>query len=81
MVFNGCKAELEDCWLIPCLFLFNPKKSFIVDAADKEKFEPARKELHDLLSKPPLAGIPVLVLGNKNDIPEAVGVDELIEKL
>eukprot|EP01114_Cavostelium_apophysatum_P009322 TRINITY_DN22427_c0_g1_i1.p1 TRINITY_DN22427_c0_g1~~TRINITY_DN22427_c0_g1_i1.p1 ORF type:complete len:190 (+),score=30.52 TRINITY_DN22427_c0_g1_i1:114-683(+) len=54
---------------------------FVVDAADSEKFEAAKKELHDLLSKPPLAGIPVLVLGNKNDIHEAIGVDEVIEKL
>ena len=71
--------KLADWFLV--FFIYQKKKSFIVDAADKEKFEPARKELHDLLSKPPLAGIPVLVLGNKNDIPEAVGVDELIEKL
>jgi ADP-ribosylation factor-like protein 8 len=34
-----------------------------------------------LLSKPALAGIPVLVLGNKNDLPEASGVEEIIEKL
>jgi len=54
---------------------------FVVDAADAEKFETAKKELSELLSKPPLAGIPVLVLGNKNDLPEAVGVDGLIEKL
>lgn len=54
---------------------------FIVDAADPEKFEAAKKELHDLLSKQPLAGIPVLVLGNKNDLPSALGVDDLIEKL
>jgi len=40
-----------------------------------------KKELHDLLSKPPLAGIPLLVLGNKNDIPEAASVETLIEKL
>jgi len=54
---------------------------YVVDAADQEKLEIAKKELHDLLSKPPLAGIPLLVLGNKNDLAEAIGVEEIIDKL
>jgi len=54
---------------------------FVVDAADPEKFEATKKELHDLLSKPPLASIPLLVLGNKNDLPAAIGVEEIISKL
>jgi len=54
---------------------------YVVDAADHDKFETTKKELYDLLSKPPLSGIPLLVLGNKNDLPEAVGVEELIERL
>lgn len=39
------------------------RTSFVVDAADHEKFDAAKKELQDLISKPPLAGIPLLVLG------------------
>lgn len=31
----------------------------------------AKGELHDLLSKPSLTGIPLLVIGNKIDKPEA----------
>ena len=54
---------------------------YVVDSADKEKFELSKKELHELLAKPPLAGIPLLVLGNKNDLPEAVTVEELIDTL
>lgn len=30
---------------------------YVVDAADSEKFELSRSELHDLLSKPSLAGM------------------------
>jgi ADP-ribosylation factor-like protein 8 len=55
--------------------------SYVVDAADQEKFETAKKELQELMSKPPLAGIPLLVLANKNDLPEAVGVHDTIELL
>ena len=36
--------------------------SFMVDAADHEKLEAAKNELHSLLEKPQLAGIPVIVL-------------------
>ncbi len=38
---------------------------YMVDAADSDKIEAARNELHNLLEKPQLAGIPVLVLGNE----------------
>lgn len=51
---------------------------FIVDAADRERFQEAALELHKLLagnSLPPHA--PVLVLGNKMDLPGAVREEEL----
>src|SRR5690606_40732014 len=41
---------------------------FVVDSADRPKIEAAKKELHGLLEKSQLANIPVLVLGNKNDL-------------
>ena len=53
---------------------------YVVDASDIEKIEQSKKELFDLLTKPPLAGIPLLVLGNKNDLKESIGVPEIIEK-
>jgi len=34
-----------------------------------------------LLDKPVLDGIPLLVLGNKSDLPEKLSVDELIDAL
>ncbi|KAK2772979.1 hypothetical protein FQN53_004316 [Emmonsiellopsis sp. PD_33] len=54
---------------------------YIVDAADREKLPTAKQELHDLLSKPSLDGIPLLVLGNKCDLPDRLSVDELIEAM
>ncbi|KAG0082390.1 ADP-ribosylation factor-like protein 8B [Podila epicladia] len=52
---------------------------FVIDAADQDKLEAARTELRNLLDKPQLANIPVLVLGNKNDLPGALTVDQIIE--
>lgn len=54
---------------------------FVVDSADLDSLEAAREELQALLAKPSLAGIPLLVLGNKNDLPEALSANELISRL
>lgn len=53
----------------------------MVDAADLDKMEASRNELHSLLDKPQLAGIPVLVLGNKRDLPGALEETGLIERM
>lgn len=55
--------------------------SFIVDSADKQALPVAKEELQLLLEKPALEGIPLLVLGNKSDLPNKLSVDELIEAL
>ncbi|OJA09677.1 hypothetical protein AZE42_07767 [Rhizopogon vesiculosus] len=54
---------------------------FVVDSADQEKFDTVRFELHQLLAQPSLAGVPLLVLGNKNDIPSHASVKDLIRDL
>ena len=52
-----------------------------MDAADREAVQVAKEELHSLLEKETLAGIPLLVLGNKSDLPDKLSVDDLIETL
>lgn len=54
---------------------------FVVDSSARDKFEAAHFALQQLLSQPPLAGVPLLVLGNKNDLDGHAGVDELIRAL
>ncbi|KAI0030420.1 Arl8a protein [Vararia minispora EC-137] len=54
---------------------------FVVDSADPEKFETACFELHSLLSQQTLAGVPLLVLGNKNDVTDHASVQDLIREL
>ena len=66
--------------LLP-LTSYTPLSVTQVDASDPENISTSKSELHDLLAKPALEGIPALVLGNKNDLPNAAGVDDLIERL
>nr|AOC97517.1 Arf family protein [Volvariella volvacea] len=54
---------------------------FIVDAVDREKFNTARFELHQLLGQPTLIGVPLLVLGNKNDLDGHASVQDIISEL
>eukprot|EP00192_Tetraselmis_astigmatica_P019906 CAMPEP_0117681878 /NCGR_PEP_ID=MMETSP0804-20121206/19268_1 /TAXON_ID=1074897 /ORGANISM="Tetraselmis astigmatica, Strain CCMP880" /LENGTH=190 /DNA_ID=CAMNT_0005491767 /DNA_START=145 /DNA_END=717 /DNA_ORIENTATION=+ len=54
---------------------------FVVDAADMDNLDAAKNELKELLTKPSLSGIPLLVLGNKNDLEEALSANELIDRL
>ena len=54
---------------------------FVVDSADPKAVEASKIELQSLITKPELSGIPLLVLGNKNDLPESLKVVQLIEKL
>ncbi len=45
---------------------------FLVDAVDSQRFEEAKKELHNLVREEKIAETPILVLGNKIDKPKAV---------
>ncbi|KIW99078.1 uncharacterized protein Z519_00741 [Cladophialophora bantiana CBS 173.52] len=54
---------------------------FVVDATDIEAIPVAREELHNLMDKPTLNAIPLLVLGNKSDLPNKLSVDDLIDQL
>ncbi|KAK0618203.1 P-loop containing nucleoside triphosphate hydrolase protein [Bombardia bombarda] len=54
---------------------------FIVDIADIALLPMAREELHALMEHENLEGIPLLVLGNKSDLPDKLSVDELIDAM
>ncbi|KZT42645.1 P-loop containing nucleoside triphosphate hydrolase protein [Sistotremastrum suecicum HHB10207 ss-3] len=54
---------------------------FVVDSHDRAKLETAQFELHSLLQQGSLTGVPLLVLGNKNDLAGHATVDELIQIL
>mmetsp|Transcript_73176 Transcript_73176/g.65868 ORF Transcript_73176/g.65868 Transcript_73176/m.65868 type:complete len:178 (+) Transcript_73176:24-557(+) len=54
---------------------------YVIDAADPNKFPNSKKELHSLLSSPSLNGIPLLLLFNKNDLPDARPADEIVSAL
>lgn len=52
-----------------------------MDSADLHTFESAKNEIHELCEKESLYDIPILVLGNKNDLPESLSLEEVNTKL
>eukprot|EP01130_Rhizamoeba_saxonica_P014528 TRINITY_DN6361_c0_g1_i1.p1 TRINITY_DN6361_c0_g1~~TRINITY_DN6361_c0_g1_i1.p1 ORF type:complete len:201 (-),score=25.87 TRINITY_DN6361_c0_g1_i1:42-596(-) len=54
---------------------------FVVDSNDRERIEEARAELEKLLVEDELKDAVLLVLANKQDLPNAVSVSELSEAL
>lgn len=54
---------------------------YVVDSAEMERIPESKEELFELIERPLLAGIPLLVLGNKNDLHEAISVERLIDEM
>ena len=52
---------------------------FVVDASDRERIQKAQEELHRVISDEELAGAPVLVFANKQDLPGAMTEEEIYE--
>jgi len=54
---------------------------FLVDAADRTRFQEAKEELEFLLDEQALCDVPFVIIGNKIDIPTAASEDELRNKI
>lgn len=54
---------------------------FVVDSADVNRMDEARSCLHSLVRDPSLAGVPIVVVANKQDLLGALSVDEVEKRL
>ncbi|KAG6890778.1 hypothetical protein C0995_003208 [Termitomyces sp. Mi166 len=78
-VAGACQPKFRSMWERYCNGV--DAIVFVVDSMDADKFNSARFELHQLLSQHSLAGVPLLVLGNKNDLEGHATVKQLISAL
>jgi ADP-ribosylation factor 1/2 len=53
---------------------------FVVDSTDRERLDEAKRDLHNLLYKEQLRDKVVLVLANKQDLPDTMNAADLKEK-
>lgn len=82
-LFTACLFlwSCRRCRPIPVVLNFCTSCRYVVDAADRDNIPISKSELHDLLSKPSLNGIPLLVLGNKIDKSEALSKQGLTDQM
>jgi hypothetical protein len=79
--YVGAILSRCECDSVHVIFSRRSLARYVVDSADAERISESREELFELLEKPVLAGIPLLVLGNKNDLHDALSVDRLIDDM
>ena len=73
----GGQTGLRPYWR--CYYQDTNAVIFVVDSADKDRVEVARQELELMLQEEELKGVPVLVLANKQDLPNALNDQEVRE--
>ena len=54
---------------------------FVVDSNDRDRIQEAKNELFIMLQEEELRDIPILVFANKQDLPNAMSVEEITDKL
>ena len=54
---------------------------YVVDAADHDTLDESSALLLELMQRPSVQGIPLLVLGNKNDVPNALNSEDLRDRM
>ncbi|XP_074546256.1 ADP-ribosylation factor-like protein 3 isoform X1 [Halichoeres trimaculatus] len=54
---------------------------YVIDSSDKKRFEETSMELSELLEEETLAGVPLLIFANKQDLMTATPASELAESL
>jgi ADP-ribosylation factor-like protein 3 len=54
---------------------------FVIDSADKKRLDSAGSELNELLQEDKLAGIPVLIFANKQDLLNAMTAEDIAKAL
>lgn len=54
---------------------------FVVDSSDKCRVDQAKKELHHILPNEELQNAVILILANKQDLPDAMTTQELTQEL
>ncbi|KNC49990.1 ADP-ribosylation factor 1 [Thecamonas trahens ATCC 50062] len=54
---------------------------YVIDANDRDRLSEARDELNNVLGAPELAGVPLLIMANKMDLPYALPVSDIAAAL
>ncbi len=54
---------------------------YVIDSTDTQRINESAEELHGILEDENMHGIPVVIIANKQDLPNALNCSELVQKL
>jgi ADP-ribosylation factor protein 1 len=75
----GGQKKIRDLWRY--YFQNTDGLIFVVDSVDTSRLEEAREELMSMLNDDSMRCVPVVVIANKQDLPNALTVADIINKL
>ena len=55
--------------------------AYVIDSSDFDRISEAAEELHSIVEDELMHGVPIVVIANKQDLPNAVSCSELIKRL
>ena len=58
-----------------------PGLLYVVDSADRDRVAESREELNHVCQSPDMAGVPVVVVANKQDLPDSLTPEEVSKEL
>lgn len=71
----GGQSGLRPYWR--CYYQDTNAIVYVIDSADRERLDLARQELEFMLQEEELRGAPVLIIANKQDLPNAMNEQEV----
>lgn len=54
---------------------------FVIDSADRKRIDLCAEQLNGLLHEEELKGVPIIIMANKQDLPDAMKAEEISQKL
>lgn len=75
----GGQTGLRPYWR--CYYQDTNAVVYVIDSTDKDRLEIAKQELELMLQEEELRGVPVLILANKQDLPNAMNEQEICNGL
>ncbi|XP_075573807.1 ADP-ribosylation factor-like protein 3 isoform X4 [Pelecanus crispus] len=71
-------SSVPECHCVPWWLT---EEIYVIDSADRKRFEETGQELAELLDEEKLSGVPVLIFANKQDLLTAAPASEIAEGL
>ena len=67
--------------MLTIVLFFSIGLVYVVDSSDRERVAESTEELHSILSDDSMRRVPVVILANKQDLPNAMSPSEITERM